>query len=707
MKKTFKLLSFIAAIASFAMFQSCKEDEATPAKPTLTAPATVASVQVGAKADVTFTFTAPGKYKSSSVVATGGTATVKTAPAADSKSGSVVVEFTAGNTAGAGTVTLTLVDQSNQEIEEVAVLNVSISAPPSIVLTATSGSADPGETLQVTANITAANGASTLTITGVTTTPTSPIAITGTAPSQLVTMQIPADAVPESEILVVFTAKDAQNLNSTAVTYTITVTDPTIVLEGTLTTQTLDANESYLLKSQVFVPNGVTLTIPAGTVVKGDKATKGTLIVRPGGVLIAEGTSTNPIVFTSNQPVGGRDRGDWGGIVMLGNAFVNQATKPKVEGVTPDVNYGSSIAESATPTTNATENSGKLKYVRIEYGGIELLPNSETNSLTLGAVGNGTTVEYVQTSFGGDDAFEWFGGTVNAKYLVSHSTWDDDFDTDFGWSGNVQWGVVVRNPFYADQSGSNAFESDNQGNGNTVAGLCDLSVDGTTGTTNGCTRGVFSNITVLGPRNTNSLSISNNYDNTLHIRRRSSISIFNSFFSGFRKGLRVDDAGTWHNINNGQAVFENNVLSITPNVGVATSATATEGTFLTGITFALADDGSIDGAVAAGRAASVANKWNLTNSVFNNVTTAAQISELGIDHANLYWGTKTSSTYPSNPNFTLLAGVSGANNLNDGEAFTHAKLTGGFFTTVTYRGAFGATDWTDGWSEFQPLNKAY
>ncbi|HPW61290.1 MAG TPA: hypothetical protein PLJ13_03285 [Cyclobacteriaceae bacterium] len=246
---------------------------------------------------------------------------------------------------------------------------------------------------------------------------------------------IPADAVVGSKIVVSFQVIDTKNYPSAISNFVITVGDPIITLQGILTTQTLDAAKPYLLKGQVFIPTGVTLTVPAGTVIKGDKATKATLIVQPGGKLIAEGTSTNPIVFTSAQAVGERDRGDWGGIVMLGNAFVNQSAKPKIEGIQPDQSFGSVAIDGATPATNATENSGTVKYVRIEYAGIELTPNNETNSLTMGGIGNGTTIEYVQVSFGGDDGFEWFGGTVNAKYLVSHSTWDDDFDTDFGWGG--------------------------------------------------------------------------------------------------------------------------------------------------------------------------------------------------------------------------------------------------------------------------------
>jgi len=498
---------------------------------------------------------------------------------------------------------------------------------------------------------------------------------------------IPASSVIGSKIVVSFQVVDAKNYPSSISNFVITVGDPVITLQGILTTQTLDASKPYMLKGQVFIPSGVTLTVPAGTIIKGDKATKATLIVQPGGKLIANGTVDKPIVFTSAQAVGERDRGDWGGVVMLGNAFVNQTALPKIEGIQPDQSFGN----ITSPATSADENSGSLKYVRIEYAGIELTPNNETNSLTMGGIGNGTTIEYVQVSFGGDDGFEWFGGTVNAKYLVSHSTWDDDFDTDFGWSGNVQFGLAVRNPFFADQSGSNAFESDNQGNGNALAGLCDAS------TTVGCTRGVFSNMTVLGPREIQSRSISGNYQNAAHIRRRSAISIFNSFFAGFRVGIRIDDQGTLDNLLSGAGKHSNNVLSVPGSTLIGQSTTVSDAAFATGLT--IAPD-------AAGNATAISNYWTANNNtVFNNVTSTSVFTDLGVA-GSLFWGAQTSSTYPSNPNFTLVAGVAGDNNLNGGSDFTDAKLTSGF-TVTTYRGAFGATDWTDGWAEFQPLNKVY
>jgi hypothetical protein len=506
------------------------------------------------------------------------------------------------------------------------------------------------------------------------------------------TYNVPANAVIGSTIIISFQAIDAQNYPSAIANYTLTVGDPVIVLQGNLATMTLEAGLPYLIKGQTFIPDGVTVTIPAGTVIKGDKASKAVLVVQPGGKLIANGTSTNPVVFTSAQAVGERDRGDWGGIVMLGNAWVNQTALPAIEGLTPPQNYGN----ITSPATNTDQNAGTLTFVRIEYAGIELTPNNETNSLTMGGLGSGTTIDHVQVSFGGDDGFEWFGGSVNAKYLVSHSTWDDDFDTDFGYGGNVQFALAVRNPFFADQSGSNCFEIDNQSNANeTPSGSA------------GYTRAVFSNVTVLGPRETNSRSISANYANAMHIRRRASISIFNSFFSGYRLGLRIDDDATWNNLDVGNSRLAYNVLSVTGTAGTGTSSSASDGLFVTGIKFAAANDGSIDAGLASGgNAVPIANYWAANNNTsFNNVTSTTVMSEIGIN-PELYWAGKNSGNYPSNPNFVLTTGVAGPNNLNTGANFDDAKL-GSFFTDTAYKGAFGAEDWTDGWAEFQPLNKAY
>ncbi|MBK5277716.1 MAG: hypothetical protein JJE09_02520 [Bacteroidia bacterium] len=503
---------------------------------------------------------------------------------------------------------------------------------------------------------------------------------------------IPSTAIIGSVIVVSFQAIDNKDYPSAISNFIISVGDPIVKLEGILATQTLDASIAYLLKGQVFVPNGVTLTIPEGTVIKGDKATKAALIIQPGGKLIANGTAAKPIVFTSSQAIGERDRGDWGGVILLGNAWVNQSAMPAIEGITPSQTYGN----ITSPTTNADENSGSLKYVRIEYAGVELTPNNETNSLTLGAVGSGTTLDFVQVSFGGDDGFEWFGGSVNAKHLISLSTWDDDFDTDFGWSGNVQWGLSVRNPFFADQSGSTAFESDNQGNANDIpSGLA------------GYTKGVFSNVSVFGPLDfntglgsgTSARSISGNYTRAMHIRRRTALSLFNSVISGWSLGLTMDDQATLDNFTSGAAVLSNNVL-FAPN----TTANGEFGSNVSGAASTTVKDFWINGgSIVEKPTASGANGgWSPTPE--SPATSVNPYAAYGLDK-ELFFGAYTASTYPSNPNFAISSGS--LTGQTAATLFANAKLGSFFDKTLTYKGAFGATDWTDGWAEFQPQATAY
>jgi hypothetical protein len=294
--------------------------------------------------------------------------------------------------------------------------------------------------------------------------------------------------------------------------------DGTTHLSGNLSTQTLDASKKYTLVGLVYVTSGQTLTIPAGTVVYGDKASKAALVIARGGKLVATGTSSNPVVFTTNAPAGYRNAGDWGGIILLGKATTNNGPNAVIEGPTDFTigNLGGSDNGLYGGSDDA-DNSGTLQYVRIEYAGIAYQPNVEINSLTFGAVGNGTTIDHIQASYGGDDSFEWFGGTVNAKYLVAYKGWDDDFDTDNGFRGKVQFGFALRAASLADQSGSNGFESDNNAAG-----------DGLTPQT----AAMFSNITILGPY-TFSNNISGNFKHGAHVRRNSAESIYNSIIVGF------------------------------------------------------------------------------------------------------------------------------------------------------------------------------
>lgn len=439
-----------------------------------------------------------------------------------------------------------------------------------------------------------------------------------------------------------------------------------VELSGIITTRTLEATKKYLLKGQVFVQDGQTLTVQPGTVIFGEKRTKGTLIINRGGKLIANGTVDKPIVFTSNQLPGDRDRGDWGGLIILGKASCNQID-PAIEGIDPAVYFGANPGNvSSEKVAVENDNSGSLKYVRVEFAGIEISPNNETNGITMGGVGRGTSMEYCMVSYGGDDAFEWFGGTINAKYLIVHSTWDDCFDVDFGWSGNVQFGVAINYPSYADQSGSNTFECDNGPNDNDVLPY---------------TTGTFSNITGIGPIK-NGTSISNgNFQHSLDMRRRTAVSILNSVFTGFPRGLRFNQASVLAQYTTGnRGVLSNNIL-----VCPTTATTYQAGTGV--------------------NVNDVRDYWLANNTTISGAYTDDQYRALGID-PDLIFGTRLDTQYPANPAFAVTAGT-----IATGAAFTNAKFSEanrtGFFSTVTHRGGFGATDWTDLWSEFRPVDKAY
>jgi len=222
---------------------------------------------------------------------------------------------------------------------------------------------------------------------------------------------------------------------------------------------TLTADKEWILKGIVHVRSGATLTIEPGTTVKGDKTTLGTLVIDPGAKIHAEGTKDEPIVFTSRAEPGDRAPGDWGGVILLGKAPINvPGGKANVEGIeaTSETEYGG---------TDPDDNSGVLKYVRIEFGGILLSTDNEINGLTFAGVGRGTTVDYVQVRYTLDDCFEFFGGTVNAKHLVCTYNQDDGIDWDLGYSGKLQFVVVQQDPAAVDDT--NGFEGDNDAMGTT------------------------------------------------------------------------------------------------------------------------------------------------------------------------------------------------------------------------------------------------
>jgi PKD repeat protein len=417
------------------------------------------------------------------------------------------------------------------------------------------------------------------------------------------------------------------------------------VVSGHITGNTTWTNDRiYRMDGFVYVDSNATLTIQPGTIVRGIKLTKGALIVTRGGKLIADGTVDKPIIFTSDEPAGTRTYGDWGGIILLGSAPINpvggQATiEGGVNNAAGDGQYGG---------TNATDNSGIIRYVRIEYSGIPFSANNEINGLTMGGVGSGTVIDYVMVSYNGDDSFEWFGGTVDCKHLIAYKGVDDDFDTDFGYAGKVQFGLAVRDANVADQAGdSNSFESDNDATGSGASPK---------------TKALFSNITSIGPKVTSSTVVSSKYNNALRLRRNTSCSAYNSVFMGWPNGVYIEGDSAAKNANNDLLQMSNTIIS-----GSAVPLKKLS----TNITFDV-------------------NAW------FNGAGKKDTIIPANTD-------VMLTDPFAATPNCLPMTGSPVLNRAS----FTNSRLTNSFFDVTSYVGAFGSDNWTATWANFDPQNANY
>lgn len=434
-----------------------------------------------------------------------------------------------------------------------------------------------------------------------------------------------------------------------AVSVTSAMAQNSIDVTSNITTNTTWTSDKMVnLKGFIFVEPGATLTIEPGTIIKGDSINKSTLIIQRGAKIMAQGTPTRPIVFTSASAKGTRKRGDWGGLVILGKAPVNNVDPltgdPKIEGfpgtIADQIKYGGN---------NANDNSGVLSYVRLEFGGIAFSPDNEINGLTLGGVGKGTQIDHIQVSYSGDDAFEWFGGNVDAKNLISFRTFDDDFDTDNGYSGNVQFGLVLRDPNVADKSGSNSFESDNDAKGTDNSPF---------------TSPVFSNLTMVGPLKTTGDLVNSFYKNGAHIRRNSRLSLFNSIIMGYPNALLMDGSKTEGSIDNGDLAMQNNIIAGNKtNYKVATGSSYSVQAWFE-------------------------NSAN-SNRVMGNVNDVMLESPFTL----------------TNPDVMPKSGSPALN----GASFSHSKLNNNFFDkSATYLGAVNSSNnWLEGWTNFDPQNADY
>lgn len=422
------------------------------------------------------------------------------------------------------------------------------------------------------------------------------------------------------------------------------------ILNGTIDQNLTLAKGTYTLKGYVYVNNGATLTIAAGSIIKSDISDKGALIIERGSKLIADGTAELPIVFTSGKAAGERQPGDWGGIILLGKAPTNRPVSPA-----PIIEGGVGRPYGGT---DANDNSGTLRYVRVEFSGIAAEPGSEINGLTFGGVGAGTIIENVQVSYGGDDAYEFFGGTVNAKNLVAFGTMDDDYDFDFGYTGKIQFAVALRDK-PADTDQANGIECDNDATGTDATPF---------------THPVLSNLTLIGPYDTTGSNANHGFSNRW--RRTTRFTLRNSLLIGHRKaGFSMESSQTAQAYKDGESEFKNNIIAVYKNPFYTSE-----------------DKKDANGNPAPDGAASVFTAATLRTfaEAQGNSTLASRDDVQLTDPFNL-----------TAPNFLPKAGS---------PALTGADYTGldaFFVNTGTFLGAFGSTNWMQGWTNFSPKTNAY
>ena len=413
----------------------------------------------------------------------------------------------------------------------------------------------------------------------------------------------------------------------------------------------LSKDTIYVLTGLYYVDSTYSLAIQAGTIIFGDSATAATLIIKRGAKINAIGTKDAPIVFTSRKPAGQRKRGDWGGVMVLGSAPVNKP-EPKIEGGIVEGSYGGN---------NSQDSSGVIEFVRIEFPGIVFQANNETNGLTLGGVGSKTRIENVQVSYSNDDSFEFFGGNVNAKNLVAYAGTDDDFDSDFGYQGKIQFAFGLRDQNIWDAAGqSNGIESDND--------------DPTTYSTPR-TAPIFSNVTLVGPQTDTTivLPIGNKFERAALIRRNSQLSIHNSILMGYPMGIEFRNDGTATSAIGDTLQIRFTSLQAQKSVFTKQSSSVT-------VTF---------DPIA----------WFTTSDWKNSSATPRQPSEIKLK--NVF-------------NLTLPDGRPEINSeaISLGTNYSSTQLVGGFFANVNYRGAFDPSksrdaQWDAKWTNYNPQVSNY
>ncbi|MEZ4266399.1 MAG: hypothetical protein R3F39_08475 [Myxococcota bacterium] len=395
----------------------------------------------------------------------------------------------------------------------------------------------------------------------------------------------------------------------------------------------MTADKEWLLVGGVFVGDDsseTVLTIDPGTTVFGEAASTGFLVIRRGAKLVAEGRADAPIVFTSSKAVGSRARGDWGGIIINGRAPVNGCATPpcEAEGEGGSGTYGGSDAQ---------DDSGTLKYVRVEFAGHQITETNEFNGIAFQGVGAGTEVDFLHLHMAADDGIEFFGGTVSVKHVLLTGGDDDNLDWTGGWSGRGQFIVVQQ---YED-AGDNGIEADNNGNDNKALPR---------------SHPVLANLTLIGSPD------SSKSDDGMLLREGTAANISNSIVMGWNEAcVDVDHAETYANAATG------GVLSGELTISATIFSCATN--------FLMGDEVDAD-------KKPLVDPWSVEDFVMT-LNTGNRTVDPGL----------TAPLNTATPDFRPTAGspaMTGA-----------AAMADPWFTATTYLGGVDPqSDWTQGWTHF-------
>ena len=474
-----------------------------------------------------------------------------------------------------------------------------------------------------------------------------------------------------------------------------------------LANQTLTCDKVYTLDQKIYVPSGITLTIMPGTVIKGASAALPAnatgLIIERGGKIMADGTQACPIVFTSAaDPMDGTysltNVGDWGGVVILGTATNNLTTANTYTGGANGVGFveGFSAAnprdlygagDAAFPTNNDNDNSGILRYVSIRHAGALIADANELNGLSLGSVGRGTTIEHLEIIASADDNIEFFGGTVNVKYVTTLFGNDDMFDYDLGWKGKGQFLFgMAGDSITGLHTTDNGFEAD--GDDNSKAPLLR-------------SHPVFYNVTLIGNGHIMP-SADNSGAAAIMAKELTEGEIYNSIFANYRSGLHLatsraattgDAYDNWTNTSNannggfpkaiqGSFIVKNNTF-------IGFGSNPVKAFYIT--TGALTSGKNATIAYKAATAASAADIAQFTTTDGNSVVASVP----GIDYS-WAWNSAAHTSYSGNsfhatPTSNITSSIT--------------PPADGFFSTVNYRGAFDANkgSWLSEWALAQVL----